>query len=154
MDKIIEQRRTQCEAILEGLLSAPAFPFDDHLKSCLPEQHGLYAIARKDGVDQGEYLHAGRSKTAAMGLRDRIWNQHFWGGGKGAESDLVDKVVKRQFKDLGIEMGSTTNRRTRLIAQTWIGNNCVVQWLIVDDPQLRCWAEHYILSILRPIWGQ
>ena len=69
-------------------------------------------------------------------------------------SDLIDKVVKKEHKDLGIQAGSTTNRQTRRIAQTWIGNNCIVQWLIVDDPQLRCWAEHYMLSILRPVWGQ
>jgi hypothetical protein len=101
------------------------------------------------------YLHAGRSKgKRATGLRGRILDDHFCGGGHGAEGDLVDKVVKRQYAQLGIPQGSITNQQYRRIAQDWIRQNCVVQWLILADGELTGWAEHYVLAILRPIWGQ
>lgn len=87
-------------------------------------------------------------------MRRRIWDDHFWGGGKGAESDFVDKVIKRQYMQLGIPQGSTTNRQYKDIAQKWIRENYFVQWTVEQDSDLRCWAEHYILSILRPIWGR
>ncbi len=154
MNGILEQHRTECATILEKLLAAPVHPFDDNLKSRLPVEHGLYVIARKDESGQYEYLHAGRTKTGAMGLRRRIWDDHFWGGGKGAESDFVDKVIKKLYRQLGIPQGSTTNRQYRDSAQKWIRENCFVQWTAEQDSDLRCWAEHYILSILRPIWGR
>lgn len=154
MDSILDQHRVQCAAILERLLSASAFPYDDTLPSRLPVQHGLYVIMRTRESGRHEYLHAGRSVKAPTGLRSRIWDQHFWGGGKGAEGDLVDKVVKKEYAQLGIPEGSITNRQNRAIAQTWIRNNCVVQWAVEEDAELRCWAEHYVLAILRPIWGR
>ncbi len=150
----LEQHRIENAAIFERLLAAREFPFDDKLPSCLPIQHGLYVIKRQEGSDHHEYLHAGRSIKAATGLRSRIWDQHFWGGGKGAEGDLVDKVVKKQYVQLGIPQGSTTNQPYRRVAQDWISQNCVVQWLVLEDAELRCWAEHYVLAILRPIWGR
>ena len=38
-------------------------------------------------------------------------------------------------------------------AKAWIRENCVAQWVVVEDEALRIWSEHYILSVLRPIWG-
>jgi hypothetical protein len=154
VDLILEQHRIECAAIFERLLAASEFPFDGKLSSCLPKQHGLYAIKRQQASNQDEYLHAGRSIRAATGLRSRIWDQHFWGGGRGAEGDLVDKVVKKQYAHLGIPQGSTTNQQYRRIAQDWISQNCVVQWLVLEDADVRCWAEHYMLAVLRPIWGR
>lgn len=149
-----EHYRIECAAIFEKLLAAPELPFDDKLSSCLPTQHGLYTIKGQTGLDQYEYLHVGRSIKAATGLRGRIWDQHFWGGGQGAQSDLVDKVVRKQYMQLGIPQGSTTNQQYRRVAQDWIRQRCLVQWLILEDAELRCWAEHYVLAILRPIWGR
>jgi hypothetical protein len=149
-----EQHRIECDGILKELLAAPAFPFDDELPSRLPTQHGLYTIKGKTGSGPHEFLHAGRSKTVPDGLRDRIWSQHFCGGGKGAGSDLVDKVVKKQFQQLGIPQDSITNRKTRPVAQSWMRENCQVQWLVLEDAESRCWAEHYVLAVLRPIWGR
>src|ERR1700730_17686109 len=80
MNEILEKRRIQCAAILEALLAAPEFPFDDKLKPSLPEKDGLYVIARKDVSGRYEYLHAGRSTgkrtTGLPGLRGRIWDDH------------------------------------------------------------------------------
>jgi hypothetical protein len=35
-------------------------------------------------------------------------------------------------------------------AKTWIRENCVVQFLTVEDDQMRQWAEYFMLSLLRP----
>lgn len=153
MNEMLEEHRTECAARLDRLLLSPVFPFDDSLKSRLPEEHGLYVITRKNESGQVEYLHAGRSHKAPAGLRDRVWNQHFWGGGKGAGSDLVQKVIDNLHAELGI-LNGPASRETRGKAQEWIRNNCLVQWVVEENPDLRCWAEHYMLSILRPIWGR
>ena len=107
----------------------------------MPEKPGLYLIARK-GALAGEYLHAGQSPKAKAGLRSRVWEQHLCGGGKGAGSDLVQKVIDK---------GQASSRAD---AQAWIKRNCVVQWVVEEDKDLRCWAEHYVLSVVQPIWGR
>jgi hypothetical protein len=72
----------------------------------------------------------------------RVWAQHFTGGGNDAGSDLVQKVIDKGKAD------------SKANAQAWIRANCFVQWLTEEDADLRCWAEHYMLSVLRPIWGR
>jgi hypothetical protein len=52
MDKpseVLEERKAKCERILEMLICAHAFQFDENLKSLLPTEQGLYAISRKQG---------------------------------------------------------------------------------------------------------
>src|SRR6185437_3408473 len=107
----------------------------------LPTKPGLYVIRRQSG-NADEYLHAGQSPKAKDGLRSRVWQQHFRGGGTGAVSDLVQKVIDR---------GQAQDKPS---AQLCIRNNCVVQWIVEENVDLRCCAEHYILSVLRPIWGR
>jgi hypothetical protein len=141
LHEIFEQRRNQCEEILERLLTAPAFLFDGGLRQRLPIKRGLYLIARID-APKGEYLHAGSSPKAREGLRSRVWSQHFLTGGDRARSDLVQKVI---------DNGYATDKPT---SQAWIRANCHVQWLVEEDEDSRCWTEHYILSLLRPIWGR
>src|SRR5438045_3300554 len=123
MDSILEQRRIECAAILDNLLVARAIPFDDNLESQLPAQQGLYAIARKSGPGECEYLRAGRTTGRRPGgLRERIWGDHFWGNAGG---DLLQNVKGRHIK-LGISQG-TSNRQFTSNAQAWIQDNCVVQ---------------------------
>jgi hypothetical protein len=128
---ILEQRRSQCAAVLERLLSATVARFDDSLYKQLPQMPGVYLIARRDRLP-GEYLHAGQSPRAKGGLRSRVWTQHFTGGGVGAGSDLVQKVIDKGKAESKPE------------AQEWIRANCVVQWLVEEDVDVRCWAEHYM----------
>lgn len=118
-----------------------AFRYDDSLRGRLPTGKGLYLIARKNGP-RGEYLHAGQSPKAKEGLHSRVWSQHFTQGGSRARSDLVQKVVDQGYA------------RDKKAAQAWIRENCLVQWLVEEDQDLRCWAEHYMLSVVRPIWGR
>jgi len=78
---------------LDELLLCPKLPFDESLRSKLPEQGGIYAIYKRD-AGQGEVLRAGRTKTAAAGLRQRIYQNHLMGNQSGnLRSQLVrDKV--------------------------------------------------------------
>ena len=34
----------------------------------------------------------------------------------------------------------------------WIRENCSVQFVVVEDNQLRRWAEYFMLAILRPLY--
>jgi hypothetical protein len=119
---------------IQDLLSVPSAIFDELLLTTLTSEQGIYAIWTKNG----ECLHAGRSQTA--GLRGRM-KSHFTGGGKGAGSDLVQKVQDNHL---------ATNRNE---AQAWIRDNCLVRSLIVKDPDIRKWSEHLLLGTLRPKWG-
>jgi hypothetical protein len=134
----LEEHRMQCSGLLERLLAAPAFGFDERLRSRLPAKHGLYVI--KDGP-KGECLHAGKSPKAKAGLRSRVWDQHYCGGDKKrGSSDLVQKVMDKR-------------QASREDAKLWIRNNCLVQWVVEEDAPARTWSEHYILSVLQPLWG-
>jgi hypothetical protein len=126
--------------IVERLLAAMKHRFDETLRSSIPISPGLYAISKVNALP-GDYLHAGRTGHGKRGLRGRVWDQHFGGGGRGAESDLVQKV-----QDFGFAQG-------RERAKAWIQLNCMVQWVVVEDEDTRKWAEHFLLSVLQPLWG-
>ena len=135
-------RQSECQEVLSQLLSASMHSFDDKLAARLPIEHGIYAIS-SIATAPGEYLHVGKSKNGRNGLRGRVWDQHFQTGGSGG--DLIEKVKLR----LKAEKEPGTPRQ----AKDWIGQNCQVQWVIVQDPDIRKWSEHYALCILRPVWG-
>ena len=137
---ILASRAKECAAILAELLVQPKHAFDGSLRQQIPQQKGLYVITTRDL--QPICLHAGQSPRAKEGLRSRVWSQHFTGGGQGAAGDLVQKVIDR---------GKAINKAE---AQSWIRSNCLVQWIVVEDDDLRCWTEHYMLSLLRPEWGR
>jgi hypothetical protein len=130
----IAQRAEECGFVLGRLLNAAKLPFDEALRSKLPVQHGLYAIYRTEATP-GEVLRAGRTKTAGEGLRQRIYQNHLMGTQSG---NLRAQLVRdRTCSDLEG-------------AKSWIRENCVVQFVIVEDERLRTWAEHYMLGVLRP----
>ncbi len=118
----------------DALLSSPKLRFDESLRSKLPERHGIYAISIGNAAP-GVFLRAGRTKTAGDGLRQRIYNNHFMGNQKG---NLRQQLVN--------------DGRCANLDQTkpWIRENCYVHFIIVDDEEDRRWAEHFVLSLLRP----
>ena len=71
-------------------------------------------------------LTADNPRTATTGLRSRVWNQHFWGGGKFAGSDLVQEVISILSSEFGISP-DPANWNGRPSAQRWIRENCFVQ---------------------------
>jgi hypothetical protein len=137
LPEVLEKRRTESAGILDSLFSATPCDMDGRLGPLIPiKSGGLYLIARKhDPI--GQYLRVGKTKD----LRRRVCSDHCSGGGDRAHSDLIQKVI-----DKG-EAG------TRADAQSWIRTHCTVQWVVVADKDLQGWAEHYLLSIVQPIWG-
>ena len=130
----IQQRVHECQQIVDQLLAAPKFPFDDEIRSRLPSEHGLYAIYQKDAAD-GDVLRAGRTKTASGGLRQRLYQNHLMGNQKGnLRSQLIADGTCVDFAQ----------------AKIWIRQNCLVQVVVVGEDRLRAWAEYFMLSILRP----
>jgi len=127
--RLEEQRK-----LVDQLLSAPKFPFDDSLRSQLPDKPGLYAISVKN-APTGEFLRAGRTKSAAGGLRQRIYQNHLMGDQSG---NLRAQLVK--------DKRCSDNQQAKI----WIRENCLVHFVIIEDDQVRRWAEYLMLSLLRP----
>ena len=138
VNEILGDRRVQQEKLLHDLIQAKVVRFDSGLPALLPTTHGLYAISMI-GAPDGEYLHAGKTKRGRSGLLGRVWEQHYQIG--GSPGDLVEKVRARGHGASAAE------------AREYIRQNCQVQWLVVENDVQRNWAEHYILAMLRPIWG-
>ena len=116
---------------LQQLLSAPKMGFDDTLRSKLPTQHGLYIISGRDS----SILRSGRTNTAGDGLRQRIYQNHFMGDQRGnLRYQLVRDSICSSLEE----------------TKPWIRANCVCQIVIEENYQKRAWAEHFILSIIRP----
>lgn len=126
----------QLDCIVRELTSQNSIKLHPRHRGQVPDAYGLYAIY----TNQGVCLHAGRTTSQNSNLQKRIFDQHYAGGGKGAGSDLVQKVQSNCF---------APDRRQ---AQVWIAENCVVRFVVVADPVTRHWAEHRLLSHLRPIW--
>ena len=136
---IIEEPRgypvvVQLDEIVRRLISKETVAFDPSNREGVPIAHGLYAIYTTKGV----CLHAGRTQSA--NLQHRLFTQHYAGGGAAAGSDLVQKIQSRKV---------AANKAS---AQAWIRTNCVFKWVEVPNPVMRHWAEHRLLSFLRPIW--
>jgi hypothetical protein len=138
IEEIRNLRRLEYEELLHTLIKAKPARFDTTLPTLLPKAHGLYAISTVD-APEGEYLHAGKTQKGRSGLLGRIWQQHYQIG--GSPGDLVEKVRVRGH-------GHSANE-----AREYIRQHCQVQWVIVEDGPLRGWAEHYVLAMLKPIWG-
>lgn len=129
----IEDRLRLLEGQLSRLLKSRPIPFDDRCRSSLPETHGIYRIFDPSAPEVT--VRAGRTKTAAGGLRQRVYQNHLMGSQAGnlrsqlvAGGECTDLDAAKQFV------------RTRL----------AVQVLVVDDSKERTWLEHFMLGVLRP----
>lgn len=130
----LTERLEKHKEFVDQLIGSPELPFDASLRSKLPERQGLYAIRIRSSA-ASHYLRAGRTKTAFGGLRQRVYQNHFMGDQQGnLRSQLVRDGRCSSLED----------------TKAWIRENCVVQVMVVDDEEERRWAEHFMLSILRP----
>lgn len=128
------ERKAQVECLLIQLLNSPLVSFDEQLRGRLPESHGMYAIYQKN-AGPGEVLRAGRTKTAAGGLRQRIYQNHFHGDQRGnLRSQLVQQAVCKRMED----------------TKSWIRTNCAVQYVVIENDEIRRWAEYTMLAVMRP----
>lgn len=129
----IATRLAVLESSLKALLDSPAIRFDDRCRSALPEAHGIYRIF--DPTKPGETVRAGRTKTAAGGLRQRVYQNHLMGNQAGnLRAQLVAGGV---CSDLEAAKGI-------------IRGTLAVQVLRVEDEAERTWLEHFMLGVLRP----
>ena len=127
-ERIEDGRRT-----VERLLAGPSLQFDETLRSQLPEEPGIYAISMK-GASPGDFLRAGRARGRG-GLRQRIYQNHLMGSQAGnLRSQLVRHSVCSDLEE----------------AKRWMREHCVVQLLPVKSESAIIWAEHFMLSVLRP----
>ncbi len=129
----LQPRLRELEELLSRLLKAPTLRFDEGIRNALPEVHGIYRIF--DPREPQETIRAGRTNTAARGLRQRVYQNHLMGNQKG-------------------------NLRTQLVAggacidldgaKKLIRERFAVQVLAVEDEGERARLEHFMLAVLRP----
>ena len=124
--RALEQRLAQ-------LIGAPVLRFDDRIRSALPEAQGVYRIFSPTAPS--EPLRAGRTKSAAAGLRQRVYQNHLMGDQPGnLRAQLVNAGICKNLED----------------AKAFIRRDLAVQILVVDDDTERTWFEHFLLGVLRP----
>jgi hypothetical protein len=129
-----QQRVEELTNILNALLNAPLLRFDDRLHSTLPDRHGIYVLYRIDTPEM-IILRAGRTKTAEGGLRQRIYRNHFMGNRQGN--------IRAQLVRGGVCPAMEATK-------PWLQRNAAVRVFVIEDDDLRKWAEHFMLSMLRP----
>jgi len=129
----IAARISALKSQLEQLLNSPAIPFNDHCRNELPERHGIYRIF--DPTKPDETVRAGRTKTAAGGLRQRVYQNHLMGN--------QDGNLRAQLVADGVCPDPETAKR-------FIRESLAVQILVVEDEEERTWLEHFMLGVLRP----
>jgi len=145
----------ELDKALAALLAARTVPFADLRLNWgqIPSTPGLYAIylgtdlAPSQGLVADRCLHAGASgipkngrKPRRNALQARV-KEHYSAGGKGAGSDLVEKVK------VNLEMDKKS-------AQLWISKNCYARWLSGSyEVEFIRWTEHRLLSVMQPLWG-
>ena len=128
------ERLLELERILRQLLCSNALAFDEQLHGLLPEQQGIYMIYAKN-AKPGEVLRAGKTRTAAGGLRQRIYRNHFMGDQSGnLRSQLVQQGVCKTIEE----------------TKPWIRSHCSVRYTVIEDDETRKWAEYMMLAVLRP----
>ena len=128
------ERLRQLDVVVRQLLSSPVLVFDERSHRLLPEQQGIYAIYVKS-ARPGDVLRAGKTRTAASGLRQRIYQNHLMGKQTGnLRSQLVQEGVCKGMED----------------TKPWIRANCVVQYVVIEGDDMRKWAEYMMLALLQP----
>lgn len=128
-----DARIARARQLLLEMIGSSGFRFDEQLRK-LPGKQGIYRIFAESEPDIT--LRAGRTKTAAGGLRQRVYNNHFMGDQQG------------NFRQQMVDSGRCANLEA---AKQFLKDNCRVQLVVIDDAVERKWIEHFILSILRPI---
>ncbi|MFA4964865.1 MAG: hypothetical protein WC709_04410 [Thermoleophilia bacterium] len=120
-------RLARLEGDLERLLSAPVLRFDERCRSSLPEDHGIYRIF--DPLRPHVTVRAGRTKTAAGGLRQRVYQNHLMGDQRG---NLCPQLVRAGLcSDLGA-------------AKQYVRSTLALHYLVVHDPDERTWLEYFM----------
>lgn len=121
------------ELQLSQLIRSPIIKFDDRCRSALPESPGIYRIFDLSIPD--ETIRAGRTRTAASGLRQRVYQNHLMGNQAG--NLRAQLVTGGECPDVDA---------AKLLIREKFG----VQVLVVDNSDERARLEHFMLAVLRP----
>lgn len=130
---MVRGRSEALQSELRRLLESAPLRFDQNLRSALPIAPGIYRIFNP--TEPTETVRAGRTTTAASGLRQRVYQNHFMGTQKG---NLRAQLVRDGVCD------------TMEAAKQYLRDRLVVQVLVVEDPCQRMRLEHYMLALLEP----
>ena len=129
----IASRLQELELRLDELLSSPIIRFDEGCRRGLPGKHGVYRIFQLAQPDHT--VRAGRTKTAAGGLRQRVYQNHLMGDQAGN--------LRAQLVNDGAVVDLVS-------AKQMIRERYGVQVLVIEDSVERAWFEHFMLGVLRP----
>ena len=108
------------EARLDQLLSGSVLRFDKGLRGALPESQGVYRIFDPNVPEQT--MRAGRTKTAAGGLQQRVYQNHLMGTQNGN--------LRRQLVNGGVSADMES-------AKAFMRERLAVQVLVVEDSDER-----------------
>jgi hypothetical protein len=133
----IQARLLRLETELRKLLASEAMPFDARIASRLPKQAGIYRIF--DPRKPSETARAGRTNSAAGGLRQRVYGNHLMGNQSGN--------LRAQLKRAGVP-GCADSKS----AKEYIRQHLAVQVLVVGDKAERDRLEHFMLAVLEPTY--
>src|SRR6266853_4345883 len=129
----IGERLRALELQLLQLIQSSVINFDDRCRSALPESPGIYRIF--DLTKPNETIRAGRTKTAAGGLRQRVYQNHLMGNQSG--NLRAQLVAGGECPD---------HESAKLLIRERLG----VQILVVEDAEERARLEHFMLGVLWP----
>ena len=129
----IARNMRELEAQFARLLTAPIIKFDRGCRRSLPETQGVYRIYHPDAP--AVTIRAGRTKEAAGGLRQRVYQNHLMG----------DQPVNLRAQLVGDRVCVNLEA-----AKGYIRESLVVQFLEVQGSKERTWLEHYMLGALQP----
>jgi hypothetical protein len=129
----IGKRLRMLESTLGRLLASKIIRFDDTCRGSLPEQHGAYRIFDLGSFD--ETIRAGRTKKAAAGLRQRVYQNHLMGDQAGN--------LRSQMVVVGIRVDMEAAKQ--LMRETY-----AAQVLVVTEAAERTSLEHFMIAVLRP----
>ena len=116
--------------LLEALLSREHLSFDNkNLRTMLPEEKGVYCISDKT---EDTIVYIGQSKN----LQKRIYRNHLLGSQRS--STLRRKIIK-SGKYLSEDQ-----------AGNYLHEQCMVQFIKIEDEPERHSFEHFAIAILKP----
>jgi len=119
--------------MINELLKNPVFDFDSTLSRNLPREPGVYRIFEKE--DPKKAIYIGKSKN----LQRRIVVNHYRG-------DKIFSTLKRKL----IKGTDLTDEKA---VMNYLSNECLVQFIEIEDKQLLTGFEHFSVAVLTPKWN-
>ena len=119
------------DRLLDELLAAHPFPFNEKLSQELPRSAGVYRIY-EDLNNIPKTIYVGQSKD----LRRRIYRNHFHGPNQNS-------AFRRKLL-------STVDCGNDDLIQEYLASKCFVHYLEIEDKRERNLSEHFAIAVLRP----